>query len=323
MSRSALIPPPRTGFRISLEGHHHDAYTKIDDVYADRREIYNDYREELYGGSARASYTAGKNSVTAGMDADSGEYEWIWYDDTYKTETVAFYGNDTFTYGPVSLNAGLRYDHDKNFDAETSPSAGVVYRFSQYGALLRAQVAKGFSAPPAAWIYDPTYGNKDLKAETAVNYQLGGEIKPTSWLALEGGVFKADVDNLIRDVEYAPGHYRAENVDRASRQGGEAAVRASFKTGLTAGLSGAWVDVRDEVTGEAIQNIPKTTYTASLGYGKKWYSGSLVGKYIDHNSSASETRDKRFVFDAVFKVTPSRLSSLGKAHVLCECVQPV
>ena len=286
---------PTEALALTAEIRHQKYDTRIEDVYADYRALYNDYLDETWGGSLKASWDiTASNTLSAGCDSDWGEYDYVYYADTYDTRDWALWANDTATFGPLTVNAGLRYDNDLNFGSQVSPSAGAVYRFSRYGALLRAQAARGFSAPPAALINDPTYGNPDLDAETANTYQLGGEIQPCRFFKAEANVFRADMADLIT-WDSATGVF--QNIDSVKRQGVEGGLTALLDCGLTLYFGGCYVDVFDKNTNERIQDIPKLTYTARALYTGTWLSHTLVGRFTDHNSSYAETRDKRFVWD--------------------------
>jgi vitamin B12 transporter len=291
---------PVENLDLTLEGRHHRFYSRIEDVYSDHREIYNDYLDEIWGVSARMRYDLPEvNTLILGFDEDWGRYDWINYSKKYKTRNWATYANDTFTMGRFSVNAGIRYDDNKDFGGEFSPSGGAVYRILEEKALVRAQVARGFSAPPAAWVHDPRYGNPDLSPETAINYQLGGEVRPFKFLRLELNLFRAEIEDLISwndDIR------KRENIDEATRQGVEGSIEAIFDFGLMLSFGGSYVDVRDETTDEVIEDTPRTLYNVSASYTHQWMTHCLMGKYIDHNSTYPETHDKVFVFDYLLKV---------------------
>lgn len=285
-------------FFLTAEVRHHQYDTQIEDVYADRREVFNDYQDETWGAGLRIEWdVAATHTVSAGFDAEAGEYDWVFYTDTYETGNWALWANDTVTLGPVSLTAGIRYDDNRDFGSEFSPSAGVVYRFSKYHALVRAQAARGFSAPPAAWVHDPTFGNPDLDPETAVNYQLGGEVQPCRYFRAELNLFRADVDDLII---WDSRSERFQNVEEVKRQGIEGGVTVMSGFGLSLFFGGSYVDVFDQRTDARIADIPKLTYTARADYTWRWMTHTLAGRMIDHNSSHPETRDSRFVWDYRF-----------------------
>jgi vitamin B12 transporter len=297
--RLAFETSPLDEMILKAELRHHKYDTRIEDVYADCRELYNDYTDELWGGSARLQWDASKiHAVSAGFDIDWGEYDWINYTQVYDTRNWALWANDTATFGALSINAGLRYDDNLNFGSQVSPSVGAVYRFAKYNALVRAQVSKGFSAPPASWVNDPVYGNPDLEAETAWNYQIGGEIQPFRYFKIDLNLFRADVDDLVAwDAESE----RFQNIEEVERQGVEGGLTLLSSFGLTLYFGGSYVDVFDARTDERIPDIPKLTYTASALYAGQWFSHTLIGRYVDHNSSYAETRDERFVWD--YKIT--------------------
>ena len=275
--RLAWEVAPTDTWMVTAEVRHQRYDTRIDDVYANRREVFNDYEDETWGLGLRTQWEASSShTVSAGFDADWGEYDWVFYTDTYDTRNWAAWANDTATFGPLSINAGLRYDDNLDFGSEVSPSAGAVYRFSRYQALVRVQAARGFSAPPAAWVKDPTYGNPDLNAEVAMNYQLGGEIQPWRFLRAEVNLFRADVDDLIIwDVDTE----LFENRESVERQGVEGGLTALFDIGLTLYFGGSYVDVVDEQTDERIKDIPQLIYTARAVYTGARISHTLVGRY--------------------------------------------
>ena len=303
---------------MTVEGRHHEFDTLIEDVFADFRMVYNDYEEESWGGSVRLNYTPdAENIVNLGFDGDWGEFDWINYTREYDTRNWAVYANDTFTRDNLSVNAGVRYDDNRDFGSEVSPSAGVVYRLFDDQApirpMFRAQVAKGFSAPPAAWVKDPVYGTEDLDPETAINYQLGSEVWFCKFFRFEVNLFYADVDDLI---QYDPDTRKFQNIEKVVRQGVEGTLAASFDFGLDLSASGSFTDVEDDTTGETIKDIPKEQYQASAAYTWQWMTHTLYGKYTDYNSTYPETRDKKFVFDYKFN---AKLPEAGRCRAELFC----
>jgi vitamin B12 transporter len=291
---------PADNLILTLEARHQQFDGFIEDVYVDHRDVFNDYKDEIWGGSAKVNWNlADTNTLNVGFDGDWGEYDWFNYTQTYETGNWAVYGNDTLTLGNLSANIGIRYDDNKDFGSEISPSGGIVYRFSGTEALIRAQVAKGFSAPPAAWVHDPQYGNPDLDPEIAVNYQLGGQIRLFKIFNIELNLFRANVKDLIT-FDFDTLKYK--NIDEVIRKGIEGSIKASFDFGLTLSFGGSYVDVRNDRTDQVIEDIPRTIYNISALYTYKSTTHSLIGKYIDHNSTYPETQDKVFIFDYLLKV---------------------
>ena len=301
--------------KFSVEGRHHNFDTKIEDVYADRREIYNDYDESNWGGSVKVNYAPNvAHSVKLGADSDWGRFDWINYTQKYDIRNSAVYANDTFSHDQLSLNGGLRYDDNRDFGSAMSPSAGAVYRIFEDQALIRAQVAKGFSAPPAAWVKDPTYGTENLDPETAINYQVGSEIRFLKFFKFETNLFYADVKDLIR---YNPDTRKYENIDKVTRQGVENILSTALNCGLDLSVSSTFTDVEDETTHQEVKDIPTEQYQASAAYTWRWMTHSILGKFTDYNSTYPETKDRKFVFDYLFKARLPEIQYLNQAGVFC------
>jgi outer membrane receptor protein involved in Fe transport len=250
------------------------------------------------------NYTSGPaNTFNLGFDEDWGKFHWIsdvcGADIDGDIRNWAVYANDTITVGDFSFNAGIRYDHNSDFGGEFSPSGGIVYRISGIDALVRAQVAKGFSVPDAYSVYDPILGNPDLGPEKSVHYQLGGEVQPCKFLGLALNIFRAEIRDLITQDPITGKYY---NIDKVTRKGAEGSISVNFDFGLALSFGGSYVKVRDEKTGYLIKDIPRKTFNISASYTYQWMTHAIHGKYIDHNSTYSETRDEVFVFDYLLKV---------------------
>ncbi len=288
------------GASFSIEGRHRSTSVDIDDVYSDHREKYMDYSEEIWGGGTKFTVSSGGiNRFVLGSDGDWGTYTINSQPGTTHTGNWDAYANDTLVAGDYSFTVGGRYDHNQDFGSQFSPSAGIVRRFQLMDSRIKAQIGRGFSAPPSLWLDDPKYGNKDLKPETGVNYQLGLEAKPFEPLRLEMNLFRSDIVDLIR-FDYETMKY--QNVDEATRQGVEGSVKVQVWKGLALGFGASYVDARDEKTGEVIKDVPRLICNTSASFDYKWTTHSIVGRYIDQNSSYPETSDKVFVFDYLVKV---------------------
>jgi len=301
---------PVDNFYLTLEGRHHRFYSKIHDVYQDHRELYSDYNDEIWGCGVKMKWDiVDYNTLNLGFDGDWGRYDWINYTKKYKTGNWATYMNDAFSLGDFSMNAGLRYDHNDDFDSEVSPSAGLVYRLFEGKALVRTQIARGFSAPSASWVHDPVFGNPELEAEIANNYQIGCEVQPFKALQLILNLFRADVKNLIRFNSVTR---KYENIDKVTRKGVEGEIRTNFDFGLSLSFGGSYVFVKNDDTDQVIEDIPRKQFNASSVYTYKWMTHSIVGRYIDHNSSYTETHDRMFIFDYLLKIGLPFLKNYGK-----------
>lgn len=306
---------------LVLEAHHHDFDLKIDDVLVDgsARFAYSETEEERWGGSLRFAWRPddthhiAAHHITFGFDGDWGDYDIFGDPNDYDAGNWAVYASDTLTRGPFSVQAGLRYDHNDDFGAETSPSLGAVYRLPWANALVRAQVAGGFSAPPLHFLFGPD-GNPDLKPEKAINYQAGVDVQPAKWLHLTAHLFRTDVDDLIQwqwNDDFTGG--RLINIGEVRRQGVEGGMAADFSCGLRVSFSATYVDAEDRTTHDTVPDVPRLTMNSRVSYSHTGVSHTLVGKYIDHNPGPAReegTKDRRFVFD--YRLTATLPGSLGR-----------
>ncbi|GAO53658.1 TonB-dependent siderophore receptor [Novosphingobium sp. MD-1] len=102
----------------------------------------------------------------------------------------------------LTLNGGVRYDHQSRFGGNTVFSAGGVYTPNAGRTVLRASYDEGFKAPSLYQLFS-LYGNADLWPEKAKGWSAGFEQALGSVLHGSATWFERDTDNLI-DFAYCP-----------------------------------------------------------------------------------------------------------------------
>lgn len=100
----------------------------------------------------------------------------------------------------LSVNAGVRYEHNSVFGGEWVPQAGVTVRPLE-GNTIRASVSKGFRSPNIKEMYMFGAQNPDLKPERMMNYEAAvGQTWLDGNLYTELTAFFIDGKNIIRSV---------------------------------------------------------------------------------------------------------------------------
>jgi vitamin B12 transporter len=248
----------------------------------------------------------------------------------------------SYLFSPVKawdINAGLRFDDNAAYGEQLSPSAGVVYHLDYWKTNLRVSVSKAFNAPQLIYKYISNpfmVANEDLKAERAVVYEGGVEMKPFSphpnplpqgardssdfplpgrerlgegELLLKFSGYRAEVKDLVSIQTIGPWLYKAENVEKTRRQGAEAEVKYALPSPLMGEgrervmISAGWEinRIQDRLTGKIIQGngAARTAYNVGVGYHYTNLNVNLKGNYRFWNEAVtSNPKDRRFIWDA-------------------------
>ena len=93
--------------------------------------------------------------------------------DEQRTTLWGVGAQDSATLGPVTVTAGLRYDHHSAFGDAWSPRGTIAWL--SRGSLWKVRVSGGtaFRAPSVGELYYPFVGNPDLKPERSVSWEVG------------------------------------------------------------------------------------------------------------------------------------------------------
>jgi vitamin B12 transporter len=179
------------------------------------------YDEKTTGGSAQLVWNHDIQTAVIGMDISHGSLDQTLDSGEFLQSLAvpeissanpdidkwAIFANDTVSLGKLSVTPGIRYDHNSVSGSFVSPSFGATYKLSEH-AILRASVARGFSAPPLSWtsggalFLDP---NPSLKPEKVWSYQVGVESSMSKYLWTKVTLFYNDVSDALQRVAMAAG----------------------------------------------------------------------------------------------------------------------
>jgi vitamin B12 transporter len=232
--------------------------------------------ETTYGGSARLTWRGRMNTLAAGADYDNvgiyGNLRFI--EDTTEerlgSDKYGIFLNDTLAIGDFAITPGIRYDWMRQVGDFFSPSLGVAWNPTEK-ITLRTYWARGYSLP------EITSNSKQQKVMTV---QAGVETTYIPWLWLKGTFFW----NRLTDIQ----NFNTGTLDKQIKQGVEVEGKTVpiFNTSLSAGYT--FIDSKDEVTGETLQNLPRQLVKLGIYYDDIQHTlkGSLLGRYGWLNASA-------------------------------------
>lgn len=272
----------------------------------------SDYEEATTGGSAKLVWESGIHTAVLGADFQHGSLEQVidsgrllqqvgaparlqTHPDVDKT---GIYVNDTLVFDRLSVTPGIRYDDHSITGGFLSPSLGLAYRAARE-TILRASVARGFTAPPLSWLsggalfLDP---NASLEEERAWSFQAGFETAALEYAWIKGTVFRHEIDDIF---SLATGESGRSFVNRGdSRRQGfeiEAETLPYCHASLQAGMAYVNLDPANEFGSEDMYafNIGITYDNPAL------FRAELFGHYISWDADAyPELEADAFIWDA-------------------------
>jgi iron complex outermembrane receptor protein len=121
------------------------------------------------------------NLFTVGLDYKNwGGRAWNSYNngdpdkeqvDKTVNETAAYVIMQQDLFEMLSLNAGVRFEHNSTYGDQWIPQGGITFRPYKGGA-YRASVSKGYRSPNLRELYMYVPANPDLKPESMINYEI-------------------------------------------------------------------------------------------------------------------------------------------------------
>lgn len=168
--------------------------------------------------------------------------------------------------GRAFATLGIRYDRHTEFGGHSTYRLGLAYLAFQGKTRVKGTIGTGFNAPTLFEIFDPAFGNPNVKPEKSRGWDIGIEQKiGNGRLRFELAYFNNQFDDLIGFDE----NFRSINIDRAKTQGVEtsllwfvaphASLRAGYTFTSTEDRSPSSPDA-----GKPLLRRPKHHFTANL-----------------------------------------------------------
>lgn len=114
------------------------------------------------------------NNFTVGVDYKNwGGHAWGTVPDIDKSinEVAGYLIMQQDLFEKVSLNAGIRYEHNEVYGGEWVPQVGLTYRPIETN-VIKASLSKGFRSPNLREMYMFPPQNPDLNPESMLNYEV-------------------------------------------------------------------------------------------------------------------------------------------------------
>ncbi|KQZ29522.1 TonB-dependent receptor [Mesorhizobium sp. Root552] len=177
----------------------------------------------------------------------------------------AVFGQYSLEYDRLTLDSGVRYDHDGQFGSQTTYNLGASYELLD-GLVARASYATGFRAPTFNDLYYPdpwTPGNPNLRPERSRSYEVGVNWQAGEDTSLDAALYQIKVEDQINWAETFPGSFiwQPSNVENVTITGFEATLQHRFSDEWSGKAS---VDIREPL------NESPGTHGKYVAYGERF-----------------------------------------------------
>ncbi|MCL6098204.1 MAG: TonB-dependent receptor, partial [Bacteroidetes bacterium] len=138
---------------------------------------------------------------------------------------------------------GFRYDNNEKFGGVTTFRIAPAYFFNATGTKLKMSYGTGFKAPSLFYLFDPAFGNPDLKPEKSIGWDAGIE------QYFEKGKLSFGVTYFDLKLENMFGfdsNFRTVNIAKASSRGLEFTASVINIRNISLNTSYTYTETKDD-----------------------------------------------------------------------------
>ncbi len=249
--------------------------------------------------------TLGFESFAEELESDRLDYRYVY------RKRVAGYAQDEWTILPdlpkVRLVPGIRYDHDSQFGAATTPKLALRVDFRE-NLRFRASYGQGFRPPTFRELFlrfeNPgvgyiVEGNPDLRPERSATLNADVEWSPTHTLTLFFSLFRNDIRDLIQ-FDFSIGgasefpEFGLVNISKAYTRGVESGARYRFWKYFALELGYNHTDTRDLTNNRPLEGRPLHQGNLNCIFrtpGSNAFEFALRAKRLDRRPFYSQTNE--------------------------------
>jgi vitamin B12 transporter len=184
--------------------------------------------------SERVNFTVGVDIEKESAVSEYNEFNSLYsFESTFPQNEMntagAFFQNSIEPVKNAFFTWGLRYDSHNRFGSIVTYRIAPVYFFESTGTKFKATYGTGFKTPSLFNLFDPNFGNIDLKPEKSKGWDAGIEqffINGNAALGIT--YFKTDYEDLFGSDEL----FRTININKAETEGIETYSSLKFSSEL-------------------------------------------------------------------------------------------
>ncbi len=200
-------------------------------------------------------------------NGDWGPFNSIFPSQSIKTNGV--YLQDQFSVdNSLFATVGVRYDSNEKFGDITTFRIAPSYFINATNTKIKFTYGSGFKAPSLFYLFDPAFGNPDLKPEKSKGWDFGFEQSLlNNSLFFSATIFNMNIDNLFG----YDANFRTINIAKASTKGIEISTKLKpiDKVHLTANYT--FNETKDEYegsedSGQSLLRRPKHQLSMNMSY---------------------------------------------------------
>jgi vitamin B12 transporter len=214
---------------------------------------------------------ANKQSMSATYLYNSSLYgtsasDFLWQ----SLNTISAYLQDQLNIANTSFTTGgIRYDKQSKFGSDLTFRITQAYLIKNTGTKIKATYGTGFKAPSLYDLYDPNYGNPNLKSERSAGWEVGFEQYLFDYNMLIGANY---FDNNFSNLFGYDNNYRTININKAAANGIEVYWSANINNTFDIDANYTYTNAKDKTPNETSTNLasiirrPKNKASLKLNY---------------------------------------------------------
>lgn len=182
-------------------------------------------------------YFIPQNLITFGVEREtetanssySSNGDWGPFNSVFPKQSVyttGIYLQDQFEYNKsLFVTAGIRYDKHQKFGSVSTFRIAPVYFIQSTNTKIKFSYGNGFKAPSLYYLYDPAFGNPELKPEKSKSWDAGIE------QFIDNGNYSFSITYFSADINDMFGYdknFKTINIAKAKSSGVEITTLAKF-----------------------------------------------------------------------------------------------
>ncbi|MBY0413120.1 MAG: TonB-dependent receptor, partial [Bdellovibrionales bacterium] len=191
-----------------------------------------------------------------------------------KNENLSAFLYNRLAFGPAIINFGARVDSNKYYNEHVTYKIALMHFFSRF--TLKMSYSTGFRAPSLNQLFDPTYGNKNLKPEESQTAEAGFDVPVGDKLKYIGTFFYTDLKNRL---SYDPNTFVNQNRGRAKIVGWENNFHTDISEEFKNHTTLTWMSARDTTARTKLPRRPNLNIKSSIEYAKNNHSAEISGDF--------------------------------------------